>query len=275
MQAMLRRVHLGLAALLIIHALCGTTALGDTTESQQQLRNLRPQGRRRSNPGVKVFYHVAALRHYKAILMEHMSRLHFSGLYEKVEGVYCFILGESEQAIQEATQMLQSFGGKINIAGTSLDVSHFERFTLLSMRQLIEPTDRFLYMHTKGIQHDPSDVNIYWWSFCMQYFLLRHADTALDLLDGGHDVVGIDWIAHLQGGSWHPHYSGNMWWATGSYYLSLNKTHIGPEYADPEFYIGSGTPKAVSLWESGNDMYQAAYPPIMYVDTVPGWRTSD
>ena len=171
--------------------------------------------------------------------------------------------------------MLQAFGSKISIAGTSLDVSQFERFTLLGMRHLIDPTDRFLYMHSKGIKHDVSDLNVYWWSFCMQFFLMRHADKALELLDAEYDVVGLDWVANLEGGSWHTHFSGNMWWAKGSYYLGLNETYIGPRYADPEYFIGSGRPKAVSLWQSRNDMYKAAYPPNKYVDTTPGWMKSD
>lgn len=274
MQVTLRRLQLSLAALLITHALGGALAveLEEAADGQQHIHAMQAQGGRHVHAGVKVFYHVAALRHYKAIVMEHMSRLHFSGLYERVQGVYCFILGESEAGIREATQVLQSFGGKITIAGTSLDVSQFERFTLLGMRQLIEPTDRFLYMHSKGTQHDVSDLNIYWWSFCMQYFLIGHADKALDLLDAGHDVVGIDWIAHMEGGAWHSHFSGNMWWSKGSYYLGLNDTYIGPAYTDPEFFIGSGDPKAASLWQTSNDMYQTAYFPSIYVDTL-AWRT--
>lgn len=97
-----------------------------------------------------------------------MSRLLFSGLYDRAEGVYCFILAESPDALAEATQLLQSFGTKVHVAQTSTDMAQYERFTLTGLRAHLAPTDVFLYMHTKGLRHDQSSLNIYWWTFYMQ-----------------------------------------------------------------------------------------------------------
>ncbi len=101
-------------------------------------------------------------------MLEHMSRLLFSGLYDRAEGVYCFILADSPDALAEATQLLQSFGTKVHVAQTSTDMAQYERFTLTGLRAHLAPTDVFLYMHTKGLRHDQSSLNIYWWTFYMQ-----------------------------------------------------------------------------------------------------------
>lgn len=220
---------------------------------------------------VKVFYHVAAKDHYRTIVLEHMSRLLFSRLYDRAEGVYCFILGETDGALAEARQLLESFGSKIHIASTSRDVSQFERFTLIGLRAHLAPTDVFLYMHTKGLRHNPSGpLNVYWWSFYMQYFLLREHERCIELLQG-YDVVGVDWNTAETAYGVNPHFSGNFWWARADFYLRLS-ADIGGDYLDPEFYVGRGKPAAFSLWQSQNDMYKGEYPPSNFVDAAPAVR---
>ena len=64
----MRRLQLGLAALLITYALGGELALEEALEDMQHLQIMRWQVGQPAHAGVKVFYHVAALRHYKAIV---------------------------------------------------------------------------------------------------------------------------------------------------------------------------------------------------------------
>jgi hypothetical protein len=120
-----------------------------------------------------------------------------------------------------------------------------------------------LYFHSKGVKSN-LPVKVYWWSLMMQYFLMRHADRCLGLLDT-HDAVGCDWKLPLPGETFSPHFSGNWWWATGSYLLKLNGS-ICDSYLCPEFYVGTGGPKVHSMWQSNNNMYHAEYQPVLWID---------
>ena len=80
---------------------------------------------------------------HREVVLDHMSKLHLSGLYQRVDTVYCFILGE-EDAVEQARQLLLAFGRKFVVAATSRDMEQYERFTLLRMRGYIDPSDKVL-----------------------------------------------------------------------------------------------------------------------------------
>ena len=217
---------------------------------------------RAAQGGVKIAYHVTATGRYAAIVHEQFSRLIFSGLYDVVEGIYCFILGPADTKIEEARMLLQRFGRKVIIAGTSTNTTHYERFTLLGIRAHLQPGDSFLYMHSKGLRHKPSESNIYDWSFYMMYFLVRQYPVCLRLLSKDFDICGVDFHTEIS-----PHFSGNFFWAAAEYYLNL-PDYIGDGYVDPEMYVASGSPRHVALWEANSNFYDHEYPPRRFVDTA-------
>ena len=212
--------------------------------------------------GVKIAYHVSAIGRYSAIVHEHFSRIIFSGLYDVVEGIYCFILGSADSDIKEARMLFERFGRKVVIAGTSTNTTHYERFTLLGIRAYLQPGDVFLYMHTKGLKYSPTDYNIYDWSFYMMYFVVRQHAVCLRLLSRDFDVCGVDFHTEVS-----PHFSGNFFWANADYYLTL-PDHIGTAYLDPEMYVASGSPRHAALWEANSNFYDFEYPPLRYVDSA-------
>ena len=206
--------------------------------------------------------------HYRAIVKDHLSRLILSALYDHIDGICCFLLAETDSARDEAQQLLQAFGSKVHIANTSSDMQQAERFTLLGMRRLLSPGDSLLYMHSKGISYDPTSelgARMYWWALYMQWHLIKHAHRCLELLEAGHDVVGVIYFQTDPASRVRPHFSGNFWWARASYVLQLNDT-VGHGYLEPEFYIMSGSPRYESLWQSDNDIYLSEYPPRLYLD---------
>ena len=138
----------------------------------------------------------------------------------------------------------------------------YERFTMLGMRQHLQPEDVFLYMHSKGIRHMRDQVHIFDWVFHMQYFVLRHYPACLRLLRAGFDVCNVDFRTKPL-----PHFSGNFWWARASYFLAL-PVAIGENYWEPETYIALGNPRYAELWESHNNFHGSEYPPIRLVDTT-------
>jgi hypothetical protein len=96
----------------------------------------------------------------------------------------------------------------------------------------------------------------------MQYFVVKQHQACRQLLSEGFDVCGVDYSTLPHG-----HYSGNFWWATASYYLTLPDL-IGEEYLEPEMYVASGNPRHAVLWVGNNNMYGHEYPPVRYVDTA-------
>ena len=233
--------------------------------SEQRTQLPRPAQRR-----IKIAYHVTAIGRYPAIVQEHFGRLIFSGLYDVVERIYCFILGPSTADIEQARMLLQRFGRKVFIAGTLTNTTQYERFTLLGIRAYLQPGDTFLYMHSKGLRYKPSDQNMYDWSFYMMYFLVKRYPLCLRLLSKDFDICGVDFISTL----WKldtkvdaPHFSGNFFWATAEYYLSL-PNYIGEGYLDPELYVSSGSPRHVALWDAHVNFHTSEYPPLRFVDTA-------
>ena len=230
---------------------------------------------------IKIALHITAKSHYQLSLQQHLSRLIFSGLYDVAERVYCFILGPNDSEIDAAATFVQNFGQKVVIAGRNTNMSLYERFTLMGMRAHLQPEDYFLYMHTKGISHAADNIRIFDWIFYMHFFIVKHYRVCLRLMEEHFDLCGVDYLFPDPETPYIPseHYTGNFWWARASYYLSLPES-VGPEYLDPEMYVGLAKPRYAALWASHVIFYGTEYPPQRFVDsaatalTVPNHVTS-
>lgn len=233
---------------------------------------MRPAGA--SSQDVKVFYHITAKGTYEDIIKQQMSTLLMSGLYTAAEGIYAFVLSDSSDDIASASELLSEFGHKLQIVSTSTDVTLMERFTLENMRDFIRPSDKVFYMHSKGITYDTKSeigANVYWWTLFMQYHLVQGHERCTDLLDVC-DVVGVKWEEmQRKDARSGRHFSGNFWWATGSYLLTL-PAKIGDGYHDSELWVASKNPRFFSLWQihmrdgSVAVLHDFAYTPRRYVD---------
>lgn len=221
-----------------------------------------------------VFYHVAAKGEYKSAIRQQMGSMLLSGLYSRVDAVYACVLGEAQESIDAASQLLESFGTKVSILQTSQDAQQMERLTLTVLSATVKPADRVLYMHSKGISYESDSElgqNAFWWTLFMEYHLIQGHARCTELLRS-YDVVGVKW-ENMQRADARPgwHFSGNFWWATGSYLLSLNPT-IGELYHDTELWIGSGDPKYFSLWQTPTRddrmavLHDVPFLPKLYVD---------
>lgn len=95
----------------------------------------------------------------------------------------------------------------------------------------------------------------------MEYFLFTKHKKCLEYLNE-YDTVGIMTREYPN-----LHISGNFWWTTADYYLTLPET-IGGEPCDPEFYICLNNPKMMCLSDTKkyNDLYHFAVVPRLYVD---------
>ena len=203
-----------------------------------------------------------------------MGSILLSGLYSRMDALYACVLGETPEAIDAASELLQSFGAKVSILQTSRDMQQMERLTLTNLARRVQPADRVLYMHSKGISYEEGSehgMNTYWWTLFMEFHLVQGHARCLDMLRT-YDVVGVKW-ENMQRPDARPgwHFSGNFWWAAGSYLQSLNRT-VGALYHDTELWVGSGRPRFFSLWQTPTKddrtavFYDVPFLPKLYVD---------
>jgi len=205
-----------------------------------------------------IFYHIYCNQLTIFTLREQLAKIIYSGLYEKVTQIFCFISGDPK-FVNQCALFLQTAGNKICITQIGYYDASCERFTILSIKDYIAPEDKILYMHTKGVTK-PFEEAVYAWRALIEYQLIGNHEKCLQLLNS-YDTVGVNYRLQPQ-----PHYSGNYWWTTGTYFLKLPPT-IGDGYTDPEMYILSANPNYYCIYDSEvSNHYDETYPFNKYID---------
>jgi hypothetical protein len=238
-------------------------------------RHTRRKQRGGEAPKVYIFYHIFCNEQTDIVVRQQLCNLIFSGLYKKADAIKCYLTGDPGH-IQDIKDLLHKFGKKFVVVKEGPGDTPYERFTLLDIKHHIGPNDKFLYFHSKGVATGnknakgkrPDRTNIFWWRTWLEYTLFRRWEECLKLLDT-NDVVGAAYSEHHIG----PHYSGNFWWAHGSYFLTLPTT-IGDGYTDPESYLFKASPRFAHLdqdvlpFKGKNDLnlYDNSIYPTKYVD---------
>lgn len=218
-----------------------------------------------------IFYHIFCNQFTLPVVRDQVAKILFSGLYENITDVKCFLTGE-EKYIGPIRSFLTDSGKKFTIVKEGVNDTSYERFTLTEIPKLTTKDDKFLYIHSKGVseRHASSD-NVYWWRTWMEYNLIYRFRECLKMLDEV-DIVGVGYTQKMIG----PHFSGNFWWTKGSYFETLPRNedgslNIGPGYTDPENYIFKGKdPKHIDIDEG-----RAADPDTDYYSFRPGVRAAN
>lgn len=208
---------------------------------------------------VYVFYHIFCREMTLDIIKSQTDHIMFSGLYDTVNAIYCFITGEPEH-MSKCIEYINTLGQKYKITYTIPNDTTYERFTLLKIRNFVKSGDKFLYIHSKGVRLPDSSPIKYWRMYLEYYCMTKHKQCLQDL--DNHDIVGVNWRSIPK-----PHYSGNFWWSTADYYLKLPDI-IGPEYCDPEFYIGMNNPNHLSYRDVIYHTYDENTYPSFYIDDI-------
>lgn len=236
--------------------------------SRKRTRRLRGGG----TPHTYVFYHIYCDKTTLDIVRDQVMKIIYSGLYAEVKQIYCFLAGP-KGPIAQIEAYIQTLPEKFKIQKKAVDDKSYERLTLNAIKDLVTDSDKFLYLHTKGVTrthekgHGAECVTL--WRNYMEYYLIALYKKCLaKLVD--HDVVG-SLYKDVQIG---PHFSGNFWWSSGKYFRRLmNHVNIGDEYYEPESYIFKGKPKVyhVDNKKMPNTMCLYSNPlfPKLYVDKDP------
>lgn len=139
---------------------------------------------------IAVFYHIAKMNHWNDINIRIMHAL-------------------IESRLKDAADIF--------IYNACSDIQLFEFPTLEILREFAHnnPDYDILYLHTKGVSHDPTKQCIKDWLDCMLYWLVENWQECTQKLNE-YDTVGINYMLSPM-----PHYQGNFWWARAKYINTL------------------------------------------------------
>ena len=214
---------------------------------------------------VFVFYHITCLNNWKEIVQEQCTRIIFSGLYDIVTCIYSYAITIDREMVSE---FLRQFGDKFVLQNTASTGD--EWFTLQHIHSLVDDDACVLYLHTKGVTrynttqytiHNQTFMinelyqNIVEWRDLMEYHLIKNYRECIKLLNDKTqhiDAVGVNYCTNP------PHFSGNFWWAKGSYLKTL-PSHI----PNTEAWVLQNKGCFVSLYQSdfrGYGHYFYAFP---------------
>lgn len=222
---------------------------------------------------IYIYLHICTINVWEIVVEDLFSKLQKSGLLDKCDELRVSVLGEHVDRVKEilATDKLQ-------LIFQSTDMSLFERPCLEHIRKSAEIENfNVLYLHSKGIQekNDPYRENINDWINLMCHYLIdKHVDC-LSFLNIA-DAVGTNFVKvnpellGVDGNGWH--FSGNFWWSKSQYIKQLPEK-IGPNYLDPEMWIGFGTGMIYSLHRSHCSHYHKPYPRNRYIGSISLTRT--
>jgi len=224
-----------------------------------------------SHPGhVYIFFHIYCNSTTLDIVRDQATKIIFSGLYDDATAIYCYLAGNKEY-VNILKDYIKTLPKKFVLKDIGVDDTTYERFTMTKIKNLVHDSDKILYIHTKGVTHVQEKKNtksecIYLWRNYMEYYLIRHYKKCLEKLNT-HDIVGSIYKKFMIG----PHFSGNFWWSTGSYFKKLANEHsIGDMYHDPESYIFKAAPKFAMIDDNSiNDdhcLYTNPTFPKIYMD---------
>ncbi|MEY4720266.1 MAG: hypothetical protein RL563_2884 [Pseudomonadota bacterium] len=203
---------------------------------------------------VGIFYHIYQHDNWTNLVATQLEKLRTSGLYDASTFIQIQINGNEPFPFSDT---------KYTIAYNK-DTELEEAPTLESLRQFCDKNDNWavLYLHTKGItQKTPETTD---WRELMEYFCIERWEDCLDKLQE-HDTAGCLYMDQCYLG-FHPHYSGNFWWARSEYIKTLNHEYLTAGIRNNrEFWIGTGNGSMYSFLNTGLNHYAVRFPRESYV----------
>lgn len=202
-------------------------------------------------PNIYVYIHITCITIYKQVVLEMITRMKTSGLYDAAAEIRVVLLSD-QNGNAEFNELLQL--PKVVLLYTGR-IGEYEDATI---NRIDVPDDSYvLYLHSKGVSN-PHSKPVRDWINLMTYYLIINWKVCTYYLAQNNNTVGVNYHTSPK-----PHYSGNMWWTTGKQFRCLGKL-VRISYYDPEMYI-CREGKHVCLWESGINHYHELYPPEKYM----------
>jgi hypothetical protein len=215
-----------------------------------------------------IFFHICFINNWVDVVNKLFDKIKSSGLYDKVDGIYCGVLGDKNNLSHPLFS-----DPKVNMLYHSENMTFFERPTLYYLHELSKKSDfNVLYIHSKGIQHNGTNPCVEDWVDYLTYFNITRFQDCLKRLESSN-VVGVNLQKEEYAEIYH--FSGNFWWSKSSYIRKLNP-NIDPSYTGPEYWITTGKDGMFSsLFNSYVNHYTDRFLPEQYVGhEIFGAKTS-
>lgn len=204
-----------------------------------------------------IYFHITCVNNWKEIVGEMLDLIHSSGLYSLLDEIRICIQGDY-------SEMKDVFKDKIKVWFESPVVRFSEKNTLeLIHRDSMLEDFTFLYIHSKGVNHNGKNPCVTSWTRYMLHFNVALHVKCLKALET-YDAVGVNLQDSPQ-----LHYSGNFWWSTAKHIRKIGVI-TDTSYNGPEFYITTGKDcRYLSLWSTNVNHYHVVYT----LDQYDGDRT--
>jgi GR25 family glycosyltransferase involved in LPS biosynthesis len=202
-----------------------------------------------------IYIHVCCINNWKEIFDKLLQDIHTSGLYDIINDIRCNVLTENNENVD----YIKEKDFKIKIIGTDV-IESYEKSTLdILLEDSKKETFYVLYIHTKGVKHNNTNICVTDWVEYLTYFNIYKYTKCIKELEN-YDTIGVNLIDVKD----NIHYSGNFWWSKSEYIQTLDKCK-NENYNSPEFWITEKkTGKYLSLWNSNVNHYNTRYTKEIY-----------
>jgi len=212
-----------------------------------------------------VFYHVHLINLYKSIVTDQLTKIFASGLYKNCDSIELYISSKDEKKTAWLLRIIQKYD---KIIPHIIDAEMMLRvpvgtresvLTLQEMRKMAEVTPGYYCcLHTKSIyntglsqeEFDKKEM----WRLSMDYATIVEWEKNIEMLNTFNAVgPNLRYDTHV---GYHPHFSGNYWWATHEHIKSLKDSYLSGngDHLLEEFWIGSNpNAKLGSTFECGHN----------------------
>jgi len=204
------------------------------------------------------FMHICTINHWKEIVDEQLQIITSSGVFDKLDNIFCGVVGEHEFYPPHP---------KIKVVYRSYDIREYEYATLQWLHTFCKntPPRYIFYIHTKGVSskggsiENPPEIRKFVtgdYRKFMQHILFNKHIECLEALKKA-DICGVNWRMYHNP----PYLAGNFWWARTEYIATLPRftQNDRNKRSNAEFWIGKGTGVAVSMWKSRKNIYGGRY----------------
>lgn len=216
---------------------------------------------------INIVYHCYLVGNWKTIVLEQLTRLKNSGLYDAADLIYVTV-NLSEGTEDEFNELTKEYS---KLEKEFFKNNSAEYPAVKKVRELGTTKDvKIFYLHTKGVSNTYSkytskDIsnekieNILSWRECLEYFLIDKWQECVEKLDE-YDNVGV-----TCNGGW---FWGNFWWTQTKHIVKTKEVPISTRWAY-EAWLNEG------VFDVKNyEWYKFTYNP--YVTNIdPTWYKED
>ncbi len=187
---------------------------------------------------IKIYYHIYLIEGVDLIISEQLNLISKFIKEPYILNIGVSIPLENKLEYNFLINLLNTY--EINYVIRNVENGGDEMTTLSILendKDILNENDFILYIHTKGAskQYKYKTLNYYSWRHLMNYFNIEKYKLAIDTLQKlDFNTYGV-LLDNYEG---HIIYSGNFWWASGSYVKSINTSIYKRENRNfPQFYF--------------------------------------